>query len=1229
MGPYAASLVRRNVPLVVDLVDVDSQKWLDYAAAAKGWRRWLYRLEGRRVRALEQRLLHQARAALLVTEAEVRLFQAALPNQKTFAVPNGVDLDYFRPGNEPDEAENECVFTGVLNYPPNVDGLQWFCGEVWPLVRQRLPESRFTIVGRNPTPAVQRLGRLPGVAVVGEVPDVRPFLARATVAVAPLRIARGIQNKVLEAMAMARPVIASPAALEGLEPAPGEAACRATTPSEWCARACELFGSPETRRRVGARARQFVEQHHSWDACLRPWNKFLICLPRAENQETGRVKGLLITFGLTLGGMGIALFDPFKALLVYVCFAILKPTDLWFYSVPNHNYSWFVALAMLVGWAVQGLGTWRLHRAAAVLAALVGFWGWSMLGLTVSSDRAAAWTFVEQVGKIVLPFVVGLSLIETTSQLRQLAWVMALSQGYLAWEFNLSYFSGHNRLYEGGIGGLDNNGLGIALVTGVGLTLFLGLGETRLWKRLLAWGLAALMVHAIMFSFSRGAMVALVAIGCVAIVLLPKDPKHLSLAALGLCLAVYMAGPEVVSRFSTTFAEGEQRDASALSRLQLWADCWDVMARHPVFGIGPNQWPLVAHRYGWEPGKEAHSLWFQTGAEMGLPGVLALGAFYGLCLVRLWPIARGRRLMSDPWMTGAACAVIASLTGFIISVSFVSLETLELSYYVVLLGAGILKIGRLGEAQDETPVEDPGNRVVGGMKQAYTDLLKHSLVYGLGQLLSRLASFLLLPLYTSCLTPADYGVIAILDVSAGMLTIVIGAGMAAAVNRYHFDAQDEAGAAAGLVERLDDRRGDGELHRLANLAEPRLPGRALARAGLERTGLAEHGPGDDLVLVRGRIAGHVPAGPEVVARFGRRFAGSITDQHRAERLLPHRLENGGRGNSGGQLGDDRRDDADPVVDLCRPLPIRGLRSGDGPAAVAVRDLPMVGTGLVGDVHAPGRPLAAEDVVGQRRDRPLFAGCTFGQAANSLCLLPFSAIWGAVIYEVAARPDAKVLYASIFKYFVYLVGLVLFGVSLFADRVVALMTTAEYHSAADLVPIICLAYLLFGLHEHFRVPALPGQTHRHALAGFRGGGGGQHRGESSDDPVVGHVRCGAGQRSDVSCLLLRRPAVLCGDRPHSDYPFVPCGAAVLGMAASYVVWRYGLAGAVGGVWSFVIPASLWLAWALILFHAELHRGSRALLAGWKARRQDAGAGVCRPGSWGLPLGTCRRGARHRP
>lgn len=275
MGPYAASLVRRNVPLVVDLVDVDSQKWLDYAAAAKGWRRWLYRLEGRRVRALEQRLLHQARAALLVTEAEVGLFQAALPNQKTFAVPNGVDLDYFRPGNEPDEAENECVFTGVLNYPPNVDGLQWFCGEVWPLVRQRFPESRFRIVGRDPTLAVHRLGRLPGVAVVGEVPDVRPFLARAAVAVAPLRIARGIQNKVLEAMAMARPVIASPAALEGLEPAPGEAACRATTPSEWCARACELFGSPENRRRVGARARQFVEQHHSWEACLRPLEQIL------------------------------------------------------------------------------------------------------------------------------------------------------------------------------------------------------------------------------------------------------------------------------------------------------------------------------------------------------------------------------------------------------------------------------------------------------------------------------------------------------------------------------------------------------------------------------------------------------------------------------------------------------------------------------------------------------------------------------------------------------------------------------------------------------------------------------------------------------------------------------------------------------------------------------------------------------------------------------------------
>src|SRR5262249_31571633 len=158
------------------------------------------------------------RAVTLVSEAEADLYRTFCAPGEVHAATNGVDLDYFRP--QPRQAaEQACVFVGALDYRPNVDAACWFCGEVWPEVPRRRPRAQVWLVGRRPTAAVQRLGEVPGVCVVGQVPDVRPYVARAALAVVPLRIARGVQNKVLEAMAMARPVVASPQA--GLKPRAG------------------------------------------------------------------------------------------------------------------------------------------------------------------------------------------------------------------------------------------------------------------------------------------------------------------------------------------------------------------------------------------------------------------------------------------------------------------------------------------------------------------------------------------------------------------------------------------------------------------------------------------------------------------------------------------------------------------------------------------------------------------------------------------------------------------------------------------------------------------------------------------------------------------------------------------------------------------------------------------------------------------------------------------------
>jgi glycosyltransferase involved in cell wall biosynthesis len=160
------------------------------------------------------------------------------------------------------------VFVGALDYRANLDGLAWFCRHVWPEVRRRLPEATFRLVGSRPGPAARRIGRIEGVELVGEVPDVRPYLADATVVVAPLRVARGIQNKVLEALAMQKAVVASPQALEGLAVEPGEHLLSADTPEAWVNSIIDLFQRPDLGARLAAAGRRYVEEHYDWNLQL-------------------------------------------------------------------------------------------------------------------------------------------------------------------------------------------------------------------------------------------------------------------------------------------------------------------------------------------------------------------------------------------------------------------------------------------------------------------------------------------------------------------------------------------------------------------------------------------------------------------------------------------------------------------------------------------------------------------------------------------------------------------------------------------------------------------------------------------------------------------------------------------------------------------------------------------------------------------------------------------------
>jgi sugar transferase (PEP-CTERM/EpsH1 system associated) len=284
MVPYQRRGRLREVPAVVDLVDVDSQKWLDYAAASGPPRSWLYRLEARRLRKLEQGLPAWSRGVVLTTPAEVALYERFAGAGTARAVANGVDLNYFRPAPLP--VESSCVFVGALDYRPNVDGILWFCNGVWPRIQERRGDARLYVVGRNPVPAVRQLARVAGVEVVGSVPDVRPWVERAAVAVVPLRIARGVQNKVLEAMAMSRAVVASPTSLQGVSAEPGRDLMVASTPDEWEGALFGLWDDPGRRERIGRAARVFVEARHDWGRCLEPLEEMLFPGGRRVREST-------------------------------------------------------------------------------------------------------------------------------------------------------------------------------------------------------------------------------------------------------------------------------------------------------------------------------------------------------------------------------------------------------------------------------------------------------------------------------------------------------------------------------------------------------------------------------------------------------------------------------------------------------------------------------------------------------------------------------------------------------------------------------------------------------------------------------------------------------------------------------------------------------------------------------------------------------------------------------
>lgn len=263
-----------DVRFLMDFVDFDSAKYAAYGASGAGPMAWVNRREGRVLLDFEKRTAARADICAFVSEAEAAMFRAAsgLGPDRVVAIENGVALDYFDPAASfapiPKDGGPLLVFTGQMDYRPNVEAVDSFARQTLPAIRAVRPDARFAIVGRNPTPAVQALAQLPGVVVTGAVPDVRGWLAAADAVVAPLRIARGIQNKVLEAMAMARPVVASPHAAEGIDARDGAHLIVAADPAEEASRILALLKDPAGAASFGAAARAQMERRYRWAATL-------------------------------------------------------------------------------------------------------------------------------------------------------------------------------------------------------------------------------------------------------------------------------------------------------------------------------------------------------------------------------------------------------------------------------------------------------------------------------------------------------------------------------------------------------------------------------------------------------------------------------------------------------------------------------------------------------------------------------------------------------------------------------------------------------------------------------------------------------------------------------------------------------------------------------------------------------------------------------------------------
>lgn len=254
-----------GVPIITDLVDVDSDKWMQYAGRTRFPFSAVYRREANSLRVYERQVCERSTCVVVSTEREAALAREIAPSASVRVISNGVDVEYFSTAaRAKPKAVPTITFTGDMSYFPNEDAVISFAEKVFPVVRGSLPDVRFLIVGRNPGPKVKALRRIQGVEVTGSVPDIRTYLAQTQVFVAPFSIAAGIQNKILEAMSSGLPVVATSCTARGLVPEVAEMVEVADTPEEIASRVINLVRDNGLAQAKGLESRRRVMSSYNW-----------------------------------------------------------------------------------------------------------------------------------------------------------------------------------------------------------------------------------------------------------------------------------------------------------------------------------------------------------------------------------------------------------------------------------------------------------------------------------------------------------------------------------------------------------------------------------------------------------------------------------------------------------------------------------------------------------------------------------------------------------------------------------------------------------------------------------------------------------------------------------------------------------------------------------------------------------------------------------------------------